>query len=302
MKPTLVIMAAGMGSRYGGLKQVDPVGPGGETIIEYSVYDAIKAGFDKVVFIIKRELLEAFKDTFGEKIEKHIKVEYVFQELDNVPEGFTIPKERQKPWGTGHAVLCCKGLIREPFAVINADDFYGRGVFEQMHGFLSKVQSEKGKYHFCMAGFVIQNTLTENGSVSRGICSVNQHGYLTGVVELTHIERKNGEIKYIQNNKEYPLDKDSIVSMNCWGFTPEIFEELESRFYTFLKDNKDIIKSEFYLPGVVDALIKEGKADVKVLKTHEKWYGVTYKEDKQSVKEAINNMVNEGKYPKKLWD
>lgn len=303
MKPTLVIMAAGMGSRYGGLKQIDPVGPFGEKIIDYSVYDAIKAGFEKVVFIIKEEIFEDFKEAVGSRIEKQVKTEYVFQRLDNVPAGFAVPADRKKPWGTGHAVLSCMEVVHEPFAVINSDDYYGDRAFRLIYEFLTAPKPQDGKLHFCMAGFILRNTLTENGHVARGICGVDKDGFLQEIVERTRIERIGGIVKYTENGEDYfELDENACVSMNCWGFTEEMIGELDRRFAGFLKDNRDnILKAEYFLPSVVDALIKEGRADVKVLKTEDKWYGVTYREDKEKVMAAIREMIAQGKYPERLW-
>lgn len=302
-KPSLVIMAAGMGSRYGGLKQIDPVGPFGEKIIDYSIYDAIKAGFEKVVFIIKEENLQDFKEAVGNNIEKQIKTEYVFQKLENVPAGFTVPADRKKPWGTGHAILSCKSVVKEPFAVINADDYYGETAFKLIYDFLTSQKSHDSKQHYCMAGFILKNTLTENGHVARGICSIDEDGYLEDIVERTHIERVDGVAKFTENGEDfYEVDEDSYVSMNCWGFTQGMIDELDSRFADFLKENKDnILKAEYFLPSVVDTLIKEDKADVKVLKTSDKWYGVTYKQDKEKVMAAIRGLIEQGKYPERLW-
>lgn len=299
-KPTLVIMAAGMGSRYGGLKQIDPVGPNGEIIMDYSIYDAINAGFEKVVFIIKKENEQLFKECIGDRISKKIKTEYVFQSIDNVPNGFEIPKDRIKPWGTGHAVLCCKGIVNEPFAVINADDFYGKASFDLLAGFLKNCDAVA--YDYTMAGFILENTLTENGHVARGVCQMNEDDFLIDVTERVKIQ-KNGEVtQYTEDDINWvTLPKNSTVSMNCWGFTPTILDELAKRFPLFLEKSKDnILKAEFFLPFVVDELIKEGKAKAKVMKTSDKWYGVTYKEDKEEIVSAIRQMIKDGKYPEKL--
>jgi NDP-sugar pyrophosphorylase family protein len=303
LKPTLVIMAAGMGSRYGGLKQIDPVGPNGEVIVDYSVYDAMNAGFEKVVFIIKSEIEKDFKAVLGSRIEKNIKTEYVYQRLDLLPHGATLPEGRIKPWGTGHAIMCCKDIVKEPFAVINADDYYGKEAFKLLYDFLTVPQKKDGKLHFCMAGYILENTLTENGHVARGVCKVDESGYLQSIVERTHIEIKDDKTKYTEDGVSYTtIPEGSTVSMNCWGFTPEMISELENRFPAFLENSKDnILKAEYFLPSVVDQLIKGNEADAMVLKTPDKWYGVTYKEDKERVVSAISKLIAQGKYPKRLW-
>lgn len=302
-KPTLVIMAAGMGSRYGGLKQIEPIGPNGEIIMDYSIFDAVNAGFEKVVFIIKDEIEGIFKEKIGKKIEKQIKTEYAYQRIDNLPIGFSVPKGRVKPWGTGHAVLSCKGIVNEPFAVINADDYYGKESFKLLYDFLITPQNDN-KNEYCMAGYIIENTLTENGYVARGVCKDDENGYLVDIVERTHIESINGETKFTDDGENWTtIPENSIVSMNCWGFTPNMIDELEKRFSKFLENSKDnILKAEYFLPFVVDELIKEEKMDVKVLKTSDKWYGVTYKQDKEKVVNAIRQMLNQGKYPERLWN
>jgi len=303
-KTTLVIMAAGMGSRYGGLKQIDPVGPNGEIIMEYSIYDAIKAGFSKVVFIIKKEIEDTFRQVIGKKIEGLVEVEYVYQRIDNVPQGFSIPEGRTKPWGTGHAVLCAKNAVKTPFAVINADDFYGATTYRLLNGFLSSNEDLEGKYKYCMVGFVIENTLTENGHVARGVCNVDKAGHLIDIHERIKIMKFGDETKYTLDEQNWiVIPKKSIVSMNTWGFNQSVFEELEEGFSTFLKNSKDnILKSEYFIPTIVDNLIKAGRTDVKVLATTDKWYGVTYKEDKPIVKKAIADMVLAQKYPQRLWE
>lgn len=304
IKPTLVIMSAGMGSRFGGLKQIEPIGPNGEIIIDYSIYDAINAGFEKVVFIIKKEIEKDFKESVGNRIAKQIKTEYVFQSIDNLPDGFTVPEGRVKPWGTGHAILSCKGIVNEPFVVINADDYYGKESFKLLYDFLVNSQKDDNKNNFCMAGFIIENTLTENGYVSRGVCKVDENGNLNEIVERTHIEIVDNKTKYTEDGQNYiTIEEGSTVSMNCWGFTPYIIDELDKRFPKFLNDNKEnIMKAEFFLPFVVDELIKEDKVNVKVLKTPDKWFGVTYKEDKEKVVNAIKKMIEDKKYPEKLWE
>ncbi|MHB8065571.1 MAG: nucleotidyltransferase family protein [Ruminiclostridium sp.] len=302
-KTTLVIMAAGMGSRYGGLKQIDPVGPNGEIIMEYSIYDAIKAGFSKVVFVIKKEIEDTFREVIGKKIEGFVDVEYVYQRIENVPQEFNIPEGRTKPWGTGHAVLSAKDAVKTPFAVINADDFYGANTYILLNNFLSSNEDTENKYKYCMVGFVIENTLTENGHVARGVCNVNQAGNLIDIHERTKIIKFGDEAKYTEDEKNWVIiPKASIVSMNTWGFNQSIFKKLEEGFPIFLKNSRDnILKAEYFLPSVVDNLIKTGNADVKVLATTDKWYGVTYKEDKPIVKKSIGDMVLKKIYPQLLW-
>ena len=298
---TLVIMAAGMGSRYGGLKQIDPVGANGEIILDYSVYDAIEAGFDKVIFVIKHEIEEDFKSIMQGKFEDKIKVGYAYQNIDNLPEGYSVPEGRVKPWGTGHAVLACEGMIDGPFAVINADDYYGKETFSLIY---NELKNTKADNEFCMVGFKVENTLTENGHVARGVCQTNDKGYLTDIVERTKIAIRDGKIMFTEDDGESwtELERGSTVSMNCWGFSNMMLTELKARFAAFLDRNKDnMLKCEYFLPFVVDELLKEGKVSVKVLDTTEKWYGVTYKEDKPVVVEALRNKVAEGVYPEKLW-
>lgn len=300
MKTTLVVMAAGMGSRYGGLKQMDSFGPCGESILEYSIYDAVKAGFDEVVFIIKKEIEELFKEKIGLKVEKKIPVRYVFQDINDIPSDFKVPENRVKPWGTGHAVYSARDVVKNPFCVINADDFYGREAFRLIHDYLCK-QTEP--YRYCMVGYILKNTLTEFGHVARGICTTDQSDNLTKIDERTKIKVFYDGPKYLDDKTSEWVEVDpvSIVSMNIWGFTPEFFQELSVKFKMFLSDsNKNPELSEFYLPFAVDELLSAGVATVKVLKTHDLWYGVTYAEDKPRVKEAIQKMVQEGKYPEKL--
>lgn len=300
---TLVIMAAGMGSRYGGLKQIDPVGRHGEFILDYSVYDAVKAGFDKVVFIIKRENLDVFRETVGKRLEKVIPVEYAFQEITEVPEGARVPKDRTKPWGTAHAVWSCRNLVNGPFAVINADDFYGRDAFTLLHDFFMNLPKDTSKYHFCMAGYLLKNTLTENGHVARGICTADD-GYLTTVTERTKIQRNQGQTQFYEEDRGWTdIDENSIVSMNCWGFTPDIFREIEAQMREFFADSTDgLAKKEFFLPSVVQELMDTQKCDVKVMDTPAKWYGVTYHEDKEKIVNFIDRMIHEGTYPETLWN
>ncbi len=286
---TLVIMAAGMGSRFGGLKQAEPVGKNGQAIVDYSVYDAVEAGFDKVVFIIKKSIEDDFKELVGRRIEKMVKVEYVFQENDKLPEGYTCPAERVKPWGTGHAILCCKGVVNEPFAVINADDYYGKSCFKTIYEELKKQTGE-----YAMVGFELKNTVTENGTVSRGICEVKD-GWLEKVTEYTKIDCDG---KFYNDNGEYEgdLDPNGLVSMNLWGFVPDIFGYLEEDFKKFLDEKIDVPKSEFFIPFEVDRLVSDGIKKVRVLASSDRWYGVTYREDKQSVVDAIAKMTAEGHY------
>lgn len=304
-KTTLIVMAAGMGSRYGGLKQIDPVGPSGEIILDYSVYDAAEAGFDKVIFVIKKEIEKDFKDIAQNRYDGKIEVDYAFQDIADLPEGFSVPEGRVKPWGTGQAVLACRNLVNEPFAVINADDYYGKETFRLIHSELVKEKEESDKYNFCMVGFKIENTLTENGTVARGVCQTDENDYLTDIVERTKIAINGDKIQYTENDGETWTDisEGTTVSMNCWGFSPEMMKELESRFSAFLEKaiKENPLKGEYFLPFVVDELLKENKATVKVLETNEKWYGVTYKEDKDFVKQALNQKVEAGIYPEKLW-
>lgn len=286
---TLVVMAAGMGSRFGGLKQIEPVGRNGEAILDFSVYDAIKAGFTKVVFVIKHAIEKDFKEFVGKRIEKKIKVEYVFQETDILPEGFVCPQDREKPWGTAHAILCCKDVVKEPFAVVNADDFYGRSAFTQIADYLRQEDN-----NYCMVGFRLVNTLTENGHVSRGVCVTDQNNHLTSVTERTKIM----DCKYTEDDGEtwIPLAPDTVVSMNLWGFMPDIFSHIEQGFKAFLAEKINVPKSEYYLPSVVSALIENGTKAVDVLVAEDKWYGVTYKEDKELVVNAIGAMIDAGLY------
>ncbi len=296
--PELVIMAAGMGSRYGGLKQIDKVDEHGHIIIDFSIYDAIRAGFRDVTFIIKKEIEKEFREVMDEHLAgKDINVKYVYQELDKLPRGYSVPEGRRKPWGTAHALLCCLGTVDAPFAVINADDYYGAHAFEKIYNFL-KNTNDDGKYHYAMVGYRIKNTVTEEGTVSRGVCSV-EDGMLTGVVERTKIGTRGGEIYYTEDDTDYDLDPETLVSMNLWGFTPSYLRECEARFPAFLDENlpKNPEKCEFFLPTVVAELIDEGKADVRVLDNEDKWYGVTYKEDKPAVIEAFRALTRDGVYP-----
>lgn len=300
MKPTLFVLAAGMGSRYGGLKQLDPLGPNGETIMDYSVFDALRAGFGKVVFVIRKDFEDDFRKKILSKYENHIPVEVVFQSLDALPEGYVCPTDRTKPWGTNHAVLMGKGVINEPFAVINADDFYGRDAFEVIAKELSKDHEGNGDY--CMVGFRVGNTVTENGSVSRGVCSTD-NGLLTSVIERTAIScLPDGKIAYSDENGEnVELDPKTPVSMNLWGFTPDYFDYSEREFKKFLDQNLNTPKSEYYIPSAVDTLINSGEATVKVLDTDSRWFGVTYAADRDGVVAKLASLHASGQYPDKLF-
>lgn len=300
MKPTLFILAAGMGSRYGGLKQLDGVGPSGETIMDYSVFDAIRAGFGKIVFVIRHDFENDFKEKVLSKYENHIQVELCFQDLNALPNGFTCPEGRTKPWGTNHAVLMGKDIINEPFAVINADDFYGRDGFAVLANALMEMKDKNNNY--CMVGYRVGNTLSESGTVNRGICTTNSEGYLTTVVERTGIGYKENKICFIdENNTEQELNPNSHVSMNMWGFTTDYFQHSEEYFINFLKEFGQEMKSEFYIPTMVNHLINNGTAKVKVLDTTSKWFGVTYAEDRDDVVSKLNTLVDSGEYPTPLF-
>ena len=299
--PQLVILAARMGSRYGGLKQIDKVDEAGHIIIDFSIYDAIKAGFRDIVFIIKKEIEADFREVMDAHLAgKNVNVKYVFQEIDKLPEGFSVPDGRKKPWGTAHALMCCDGTVDAPFAVVNADDYYGAHAFEKIYDFLVNSSDEPDKYHFAMVGYRIKNTVTEQGTVSRGVCKSDDNGMLTEIIERTKIGTDNGRIYYVEDDKEYDLDGDTLVSMNLWGFTPAFIQESKERFAKFLSANleKNPEKCEFFIPLVVADLINEGKADVKVIDNVDKWYGVTYKEDKEAVVEAFKMLTEQGVYPK----
>ena len=300
-KPVLVVMAAGMGSRYGGLKQIDPVDEAGHIIMDFSVYDAIRAGFEKVIFIIKKENEKDFREAIGDRISSRIKVSYVFQDIADLPEGYAVPEGRVKPWGTGHAVLSCFQEIDGPFVVINADDYYGRDAFSMAFDFLAAQEPEqKTPYPFMMVGYRLDHTLTENGHVSRGVCETDEEGYLQDIHERTHIEKRGDGAAYTEDDGAtwVSIPPESTVSMNMWGFTREMLTELKERFPAFLDRNLEInpLKCEYFLPFVVDELLKEGKAKVKVLRSPDQWYGVTYKEDKPMVMAAIRKMEEEGIY------
>ena len=301
MKPVLLVMAAGLGSRYGGLKQLDKIGPNGEIILELSSYDAIKAGFEKIIFILRTEIVEDFKELIGNKLSQFAEIEYVIQDINNIPEGFNIPTDRVKPWGTGHAILCAKDIVKSPFLVINADDYYGQESFKLMYDYLSTNTEEN---HHAMVGYKLKNTLSENGHVARGICTV-EDGELKEIVERTKIIKRDESAFYTEDEKEWiELDYNSIVSMNMWGFMNSIFEITEEGFKNFLQNNlnNNPLKAEYFIPLVVSDLINSGKGKVKVINSKDKWYGVTYQEDKALVKEAIERMIDEGKYKKNLWD
>ena len=301
---TLVIMAAGMGSRFGGgIKQLEPMGPNNEIIMDYSIYDAKEAGFNKVVFVTRKDLLAPLKEAIGEKIEKIMDVEYVFQEINDLPDGFVAPADRVKPWGTGQAILACKGTVKEPFLVINADDYYGKKAFKLIHDYLVSGKKPEKKYDFCMAGFILGNTLSDNGAVTRGVCVVDDKERLVGVDETGGITKTaDGAVCDDKNGNQVPCDVNAHVSMNMWGFSADFLDVLEDKFKEFLSGLKEgDIKSEFLLPMIVDDLIKAGEADVSVLETDDKWFGVTYKEDKPVVVESIKRLIAEGKYANDLW-
>jgi NDP-sugar pyrophosphorylase family protein len=299
MKPTLLILAAGMGSRFGGLKQIEPVGPNGETILEYSVYDAIRAGFGKVVFIIRKSFAESFKARFESTLAGKIEIEYIYQETSMLPEGFQLPEGREKPWGTGHAVLMAKDAIKEPFAVINADDFYGAEAYRVVAEYLEGLIAPE---RYAMVGYRLDNTLSEFGAVSRGICITDENNLLTKITETHKIRPEGNQILCeSEGNETVELNGDETVSMNFWGFHPSIFENIETQFIDFLSSNIDQPKSEFYIPFVVFELIKTGRVSVDVLQADSPWFGVTYKEDKPFVIEQIRNLTNQGIYPEKLW-
>ena len=300
MQPTLFILAAGMGSRYGGLKQLDGVGPDGETIMDYSIYDAIRSGFGKLVFVIRKDFEDDFRKIIVRKYENHIPFEVVFQSLDALPEGFDCPLERTKPWGTNHAIMMGKEVINEPFAVINADDFYGRNSFEALQKAITAVAGSENEY--CMIGFRIGKTLSEGGSVARGICEANQEGYLTSVVERTAVVRVHGNIQFTdENGKVCILDENTPVSMNMWGFTPDYFAYSEEYFKVFLRVNSHNLSSEFFIPLMINELVTKKRVRVKILDTTSEWFGITYAEDRQGVVDKIQALVDAGEYPCKLF-
>lgn len=303
-EPILVIMAAGMGSRFGGLKQIEPISDKGEIILDFSLYDAFMAGFKKAIFVIKRENEEDFRKLIDNGAAKYMKVDYAFQQLNDLPDGYSVPEGREKPWGTAHAVMAARHLADGPIAVINADDYYGPGAFQTIYDFLEGA-CDGEKYSYCMVGYDIENTLTENGFVSRGVCKTSEQGFLTEITERTKIQWKDGEIVYTEDDGKTwkNLPKDTTVSMNFWGFTPSMMKEMEAGFPAALDKilAENPLKGEYFLPGVVDRLLREGKAEVKVLKSRDRWYGVTYKEDKESVVSALQSMKDKGEYPDKLW-
>ena len=302
-KPVLVILAAGMGSRYGGLKQIDPVDEQGNKIIDFSIYDAMRAGFKKVVFIIKKENEEDFRTCVGNAISKHMEVEYVFQDLNKVPEGFVIPEGRVKPWGTAHAILCCKDVIKEPFAVINADDYYGKSAFQTLYDYLT-THKDDDKFRYAMVGYELGNTLTENGSVARGCCVTDENNFLVTIAERTQIEKRENGAAYTEDGVNFtPIDLKTPVSMNMWGFTPSVLTEMESAVEKFFATEveKNPLKSECFLPIEIDKLLQRGVATVEVLRSSDKWFGVTYKEDKPFVVESIAELKRQGVYPTQLW-
>ncbi len=298
MKPTLLILAAGIGSRYGGVKQMDQIGPSGESIIDYSVYDALRAGFKKVVFVLNPKIIEDFKDVYENRLKGKIETEYILQEISNIPHGIEYNTQRIKPWGTAHAVMVAKNYIKEPFAVINADDFYGKEAYEVMSGYLSQLENDSTNYS--MVGYRLKNTLSENGSVSRGICS-QENEFLSDVVERTKIYPENSKIIFEEDGSKNEISGESIVSMNFWGFSPKFFVQMEDDFRKFITLNSNNLKAEFYIPFVVNNLIESNEAKVKVLTSESSWFGVTYKEDKEETIKRINSLVEEGKYPSKLW-
>ena len=297
IKPTLLVLAAGMGSRYGGLKQIDPVGPAGETIIDYSIFDAMRAGFGKLVFVIRKDIEQQFREVIGSRFEKRIAVEYVFQELDKLPQGFSLPTGRTKPWGTTHAILQAEKVIQEPFAAINADDFYGQQAYQLLAQHLNS-----GSKDYAMVGFILRNTLSEFGTVARGVSRVDGNNYLTSVVEMLKVAPDGKGAKNTEaDGKITKLTGDEAVSMNFWGFTPALFPQLRARFTEFLKKSGKDLKSECYIPATVGELVTAGQAKVKVLRTNDSWFGVTYREDRPRVIESVRTLIKRGEYPEKLW-
>lgn len=299
VKPTLVILAAGMGSRYGGLKQIDTVGNNGESIIDFSIYDAKEAGFEKVVLIIRKEHEEAFKTNLTDKVSKHMEVEFAYQDINDIPEGVSVPEGREKPWGTTHALLACRDIVKEPFAIINADDFYGKDAYKVIYNFLV---NDVKDYEYGMVGYICNNTLTDFGTVTRGVCK-EENGYLKEITEIQKIARKDGQAVYEEDGKWLPLDKDALVSMNFWGFTPKIFEQCQEIFDDFIKKEVEInpMKAEHVIPTAIGDLVRDNKCKVKMLSSKDKWFGVTYREDKPLVEENIQKMKDENIYPFDLW-
>lgn len=299
MKPTLLILAAGIGSRYGGMKQMDEIGPAGESIIDYSVFDAIRAGFGKVVFVLNPKIEKDFKEIYEGRLAGKIDTGYVLQEVSAVPDSISVNHDRVKPWGTGHAVLVAGEIINEPFAVINADDFYGKQAFEILGSFLSDTENISNKY--AMVGYKLGNTLSENGSVSRGVCQTKE-GFLTDVIERTSIAIENNKIVYSDNGDKVEIGKDSVVSMNLWGFSPNFFDQLEQKFINFIHENSHDLKAEFFIPTVVNELIKDKEVSIRMLTSDDQWFGVTYKEDKKTTIKKVTDLVSQGVYPENLWD
>ncbi len=299
MKPTLLILAAGLGSRYGGVKQMDKIGPSGESIIDYSIFDAIRAGFGKVVFVLNPAIEKDFRDIYEPRLKNKIKTEFVLQEITNIPEGIDFNPQRVKPWGTGHAVMMAKEVIHEPFAVINADDFYGSDAYQVLARFLKEQANSQNQY--AMVGYLLKNTLSDFGSVSRGVCSSDQNSFLTDVVERPGIIKKEDKIFYSNDNQEVEIDENAIVSMNFWGFTPTFFEQLDRDFRKFIAENANKLKAEFFIPLVVNNLIKSNEASVKVLTSTAQWFGVTYREDKPVTIKKVKELVKKGVYPENLW-
>lgn len=299
-KPTLLVLAAGIGSRYGGLKQLDPLGPSGETIIDYSIYDAIKAGFGKVIFVIKKAIEQDFCEVILRKLEGKVEMDYIFQEIDRVPGGISWNKERTKPWGTGHAVLAAAGKIHGPFAVINSDDFYGRSAYEAMSGFYAEWRPYR-ENEYCMIGYRIGQTLSEYGTVSRGLCRSDINSFLVEVTERTSIKRTVSRITYTDEDREVTIPENTIVSMNFWGFTPSFFRYLETGFNEFIRQNAQDPKAEFYIPAVVNELIRSRRASVRIIESRDQWFGITYREDREQVIAILNELIRQGIYPEKLW-
>ena len=300
MKPTLVILAAGLGSRYGGLKQMDQFGPSGETILEYSIYDAIRAGFGKVVFVIRESMEDDLRNTIIRKIEDQIEVVCAFQKLDDLPEGFTVPENREKPWGTAHAILAARTVVNEPFVVINADDFYGFDSYKVAVGYFASTNPDEDEC--AMVGFELQNTVTEHGSVSRGICTIDNNSFLIDVVERTKIYKNGSSIFYQEDEQEYTLTGNELVSMNFWAFQASAMKKLEDDFIAFLKEKVSVPKSEFYIPWAVNNWISSGQLKTKVLSGKSKWFGVTYQEDGVMVKNSLSQLIEKGNYPTNLWE
>jgi dTDP-glucose pyrophosphorylase len=297
MSETLLILAAGMGSRYGGLKQLDPVGPAGETLMDYSIYDALRAGFSRLVFVIRREMEAQFKSTVGQKFERRVPVQYAYQEMEQLPAGFSVPANRTKPWGTGHAVLSAAEVICEPFAVINADDFYGATSFRTLAGHL-----RSGAADYAMVGFVLRNTLSKFGSVARGVCRVDAQGFLENVTEMTRIVKDGERARHTDTaGQVHRLSGDEIVSLNMWGFPPSLFPKLREEFAEFLRKHRDEPKAEFYIPTAVNKLVETGQARVKILRTPDRWFGITYRPDRASVLAGLNQLIARGDYPAELW-